>query len=443
MIIVSELGWGNRQFGHRARLALTPAQVDALDEQGYAGVTVWNCLHALWSMTPKCQRSVSRMDAAIRQARKEVDFLAPLPAQASQAVLKTYMRAWKNCWEGRAEAPTFKKKYRVALSVDVPQGRDLHVKRVHRRWGMVNIPKVGRVRFHWTKHLPVGKIASKDNRITGARLVKDALGWNIAFRITTLEPKPQRHTGPEAGIDPGVVVPLALSDGNHQDHGRPHKLPDGTADRDKWLNLDEKTKLHHLERTVAHKKSFHTKGEKSSQALRGAYRQIHTLRAKAKRRHMDWQHKTTTVLAGTYSVLAVEGSRVSQMTRSARGTITEPGKNVAAKAGLNRSLLQEAWYRTYTMLAYKAAQRGGTVVRVHAPNSSKRCHVCGFVTDGNREDQATFACKNATCRWKGNADLNAARNHLHSYRIGHLVEIPAAGRAVVRRAKRVKPAAAR
>lgn len=43
------------------------------------------------------------------------------------------------------------------MSVDIPQGRDLHIARVHRRWGMVNIPKVGRVHSRWTKDLPVGK----------------------------------------------------------------------------------------------------------------------------------------------------------------------------------------------------------------------------------------------------------------------------------------------
>ncbi|MET8183098.1 RNA-guided endonuclease TnpB family protein, partial [Streptomyces sp. NPDC005336] len=46
------------------------------------------------------------------------------------------------------------------------------------------------------------------------------------------------------------------------------------------------------------------------------------------------------------------------------------------------------------------------------------------------------------CGWSGNADWNAARNILHLYRMGHAL-IPAAGRAVVRRARRVKPATAR
>lgn len=156
-----------RQFGHRARLSLSPAEVLKTDGQAHAARTMWNLLHAWWQMMPRERRTLGHADAAIRQAREDIDFLAVLPAQAAQAVLKTYFRAWKNCWEGRADAPNFKGRFRTVMSVDIPQGRDLNITRVHRRWGMVNIPKVGRVRFRWTKDLPVGKRANAENRIPG------------------------------------------------------------------------------------------------------------------------------------------------------------------------------------------------------------------------------------------------------------------------------------
>ncbi|MGP4085188.1 RNA-guided endonuclease InsQ/TnpB family protein [Streptomyces sp. KR55] len=437
-----ELGLEKRQFGHRARLALSPAEIRLIDDQAHAARTMWNCLHAWWTMQPKAKRTLAAADAAIRQARKEIDFLAVLPAQAAQAVLKTYVQAWKNCWEGRAEEPNFKARFRSVMSVDIPQGRDLQITRVHRRWGMVNIPKVGRVRFRWTRDLPVGKKANADNRITGARLVKDALGWHIAFRITTLEAKPEPHQGPEAGIDAGVNIPLALSDDNHQDHGRAARLPDGTSDRDRWLGADEKAKLLRLERQAARLKQHRKPGQRSSNRLRAVYDQIGKLRAKAKRRATDWQHQTTTYLARTYSVLVVEHLDIPNMTKSARGTIEEPGKNVKQKAGLNRSISQEAWGRTVTMLTYKTARYGGTLHKVPAPGTSQRCSACGFTTPGSRESQAVFVCKNPDCGWSGNADHNAARNILHLYRMG-LALVPAAGRAVVRRPRGVKPAAAR
>jgi putative transposase len=431
-----------RQFGHRARLALTPAQVGVIDGQAHAARTTWNLLHDWWTMLPRDKRTLSAADAAIRQARKDIDWLAVLPAQAAQAVLKTYVQAWRNCWEGRAGAPNFKSRLRTVMSVDIPQGRDLNIVRVHRRWGMVSIPKVGRVRFRWTKDLPVGKQASTGNRITGARLVKDALGWHIAFRIQTLHARPEPHKGAEVGIDVGVNLPLALSDGNHFDHGRPARLADGTADRDKWLNPREKARLLRLQRRAAHRRSHRTPGERTSYRLRNTYDQIRLLRATATRRAVDWQHKTTAEISRRYGTVVVEHLTITNMVKSARGTIGEPGKNVVQKAGLNRSISQEAWGRTVTMLKYKLAQRGGALVKVPAPGTSLRCSACGLTTPGSRQNQATFVCKNPTCGFAANADWNAARNILHLYRIG-LTAIPAAGRAVVRRTRGVKPAAVR
>ena len=315
------------------------------------------------------------------------------------------------------------------MSVDVPQGRDLNITRVHRRWGMTNIPKIGRVRFRWTKEVPVGKHANAENRITGARLIKDALGRHIAFRVQILEAEPAPHQRPEVGIDVGVTVPIALSDGETYEHGE-------------WLTEKEKAKLLHLEQRAARREQHRKPGERTSRRQHRTYDRIAGLRAKAKRRALDWQHRTTTAIARTYGTIVVEALTIMNMIKSARGTIEEPGRNVAQKSGLNRSISGEAWGRTVTMLAYKTAQYGGTLHKVPAPGTFRRCSVCGFITPGSRESQAVFVCKNPDCGWSGNADHNAARNVLHLYRTGHAL-IPAAGRAVVRRAKRVKPAAAR
>lgn len=321
-----------RQFGHRARLALDPRQVAVLNAQAHAARTTWNLLHDWWLMLPKAKRTLTAADAVIRQGRKELAWLGVLPAQAAQAVLKSYFQAWKNCWEKREQPPEFKARFRTRMSIDIPQGRDLQVVRVHRRWGMVNIPKLGRVRFRWTRDLPVGKRADKDHRITGARLVKDALGWHIAFRVQTLEAAPAPHPGPEVGIDAGVTVPLALSDGNTAQH-RP------------WLSKKEEARLLHYEQQAARRKAHRKKGERTSRRLHRIYDQIARIRATAKRRRDDWQHQTTTTLADTYGTVVVEALRITNMTRSAKGTAQKPGTKVAQKAGLNRAILGEAWGR--------------------------------------------------------------------------------------------------
>ncbi|WP_442816875.1 RNA-guided endonuclease InsQ/TnpB family protein [Streptomyces sp. NBC_01445] len=419
-----------RQFGHRARLVLAAAQAAVLDAQGHAARATWNLLHDWWLMLPKAKRSLAVADAVIRQGRKDLDWLGVLPAQAAQAVLKTYFQAWKNCWEGRAQAPEFKARFRTRMSLDIPQGRDLHVVRVHRRWGMVNIPKLGRIRFRWTKDLPVGKHVGKDHRITGARLVKDTLGWHIAFRITTLAPASVPHSGPEVGIDAGIAVPLALSDGENIEHAP-------------WLSKGEEERLLHHERRAARRKAYRKKGERASRRLQQTYDQIARIRATAKRRREDWQHKTTTSIAEVYGTVVVEALHITNMTRSAKGTVEAPGSQVAQKAGLNRSILGEAWGRTVQLLAYKVAHRGGILAEVLAPGTSQECHRCHTVTPGSRRNQAEFVCNNSACGWEGNADTNAARTVLHRYRTGHPL-VPAAGRAVVRRAANgVKPATAR
>lgn len=92
-----------------------------MDGQAHAARTMWNLLHDWWTMLPRDKRSLAAADAAIRQARKEIDWLAHLPAQAAQAVLKTYFQAWKDCWEGRAAAPDFKARFRTVMSMDIPQ----------------------------------------------------------------------------------------------------------------------------------------------------------------------------------------------------------------------------------------------------------------------------------------------------------------------------------
>lgn len=417
-----------QQFGHRTRLALSPAQCGKLDAQAHAARAMWNQLHDLWQMTPRCQRSLARLDQTLRQARRDIDWYQVLPAQAAQAVLKTYFQAWRNCWQGRAEEPNFKARHRAAMTVDIPQGRDLNITRVHRRWGMVNIPKLGRVRFRWTRDLPVGKHADGDNRITGARLVKEHLGWHIAFRVQTLEPATAPHPGPAVGIDVGISVALALSDGHHHTH-------------DAWLTATEQAKLLGLEQRAARRKEHRKPGERSSRRLHHTYDRIRGLRARAKRRHQDWQHQTTTAIADRYGTVVVEQLQITNMVKSAKGTIDKPGRNVAQKSGLNRAISQQAWGRTVTMLAYKTARRGGALHKVPAPGTSRRCSACGTTTPDSRESQALFVCKNTGCGWSGNADHNAARNILHLYRTGHAL-VPAAGRAVARRARRVKPTGA-
>ncbi|MFI7632753.1 RNA-guided endonuclease InsQ/TnpB family protein [Nonomuraea sp. NPDC049400] len=405
-----------RSRAHVARLDLDARQSAVLDGQAHNARVLWNLLHEFFTFRQGRFASLAQCDEAIRVARKEIDWLKDLPAQAAQAVLKTYRQAWVNFFNADhpARRPTFKSRLRSRMAVDVPQGRDLNITRINRRWGAVNIPKLGRVRFRWTKDLPGVTKGGPDGKITGARLVKQTGGWHIVFRTQTMQPPTAPHQGPPTAIDRGITVPLALATGEKIRH------------RKDWLTGGEQERLLRLERKAARQKRAAKPGQPTSNRLKRTYGQIARLRAKAKRRAIDWQHQTTAKLTDRFSVIVLEYLKVRNMMAAASGTIEAPGRNVAQKRGLNRAIASQAWGRTAEFLTYKATAKGGKVVFVPAPGTSQECHACHTTIEGSRQTQSRFVCKNTACGWIGNADVNAARTQLYWYN-------SAAGRAVTGR----------
>ena len=111
-------------------------------------------------------------------------------------------------------------------------------------------------------------------------------------------------------------------------------------------------------------------------------------------------------------MIKLEKLQVQNMSRSAKGTVDNPGINVKAKSGLNRSILDQGWGMFATMLKYKLAQRGGELVYVDPAYTSQTCAECGVIDKKSRKDQATFECVH--CGHTDNADVNAARNILQA-----------------------------
>ncbi|WP_329408333.1 transposase [Nocardia vinacea] len=98
------------------------------------------------------------------------------------------------------------------------------------------------------------------------------------------------------------------------------------------------------------------------------------------------------------------------MTASAKGTITEPGRRVAQKAGLNRTILAKGWHQLELALRNAARYTGTQVVKVPAAYTSLRCPRCRSVDPVSRESQAVYRC--TSCGHCENADVNAAKNIL-------------------------------
>ena len=81
------------------------------------------------------------------------------------------------------------------------------------------------------------------------------------------------------------------------------------------------------------------------------------LRARETDRRKDWAERTSTDLARRFDIIRVENLDVMSMTRSARGIADAPGRNVRAKAGLNRGILRSGWGLLVRRLEDKAPGR--------------------------------------------------------------------------------------
>ena len=186
------------------------------------------------------------------------------------------------------------------------------------------------------------------------------------------------------GIDRGVVVSAALSTGELL------RVP--------GLGDTERTRLRRLERKLARAR----RGSKRRTRVKHA---IARLKARETDRRKDWAEKVSTDLARQFDIIRVENLDVKSMTRSARGTADAPGRNVRAKAGLNRAIMRSCWGLLVRRLEDKAP---GRVEKVKPHLTSQRCSACGHVDPESRESQARFVC--TACGFAGHADVNAARN---------------------------------
>jgi putative transposase len=120
----------------------------------------------------------------------------------------------------------------------------------------------------------------------------------------------------------------------------------------------------------------------------------------------DWLHKVSRLIMQRFDRIALESLRLRSMTRSAKGSVDQPGVGVRAKAGLNRALLDAGFGMLATLIREKAEYAGRTVIEVDARYSSQTCAACGHLCKESREGPI-FAC--VRCGHEADADVNAAQ----------------------------------
>ena len=310
----------------------------------------------------------------------EYSFLKDCHSQPLQISVQTLDKAFKDCSDKKQPLKKFlgfKKKFK-ATSFKYPQGFKIENNQVY-------LPKIG-----WFSFRKSRAIQGNPKNIT---ISFKAGHWYISIQTEQTVAKPIHQSKTMIGIDMGIANFAVLSN----------------CEEIEPLNQFRKleTKIARENKTLARRKKSSNSWKKQKLVLQKLHAHIANSRA-------DFLHKESTKISKNHAMIVVEALKIRNMSKSAKGTADNHGKNVKAKSGLNKSILDQGWFEFRRQLEYKQLWSGGDVLAVNPRNTSRTCLSCNHVSKENRTIQAKFEC--VSCGYKANADYVGACNIL---RAGH------------------------
>ena len=240
--------------------------------------------------------------------------------------------------------------------------------------------------------------------IKNVTISKKSSRWYLSFGTEReLEQNPIHPSESAIGIDLGITKLITTSDGKYIKPKNSFKA--------------NQVKLAKLQRQLSKKVLFSQNWKKQNRKIQKLHHHIANIRH-------DYLHKITTSISKNHAMIACEDLKVANMSKSASGSMDNKGRNVKAKSGLNKSILDQGWGMMVDMLEYKQQWQGGLLIKVNPRYTSQTCFECKHIAKENRQTQAKFEC--VKCRYITNADVNAARNILAA---GHAVLSAEGGRS--------------
>ncbi|MBN3773930.1 RNA-guided endonuclease TnpB family protein [Burkholderia sp. Se-20378] len=307
----------------------------------------------------------------------ETPWLKDAPVHPLQHALKDMERAYKNFFAKRAAFPKFKKRGQRD-SFRYPDPKQFKLDQPN---GRIFLPKLGWMRLRLSRPVP--------GELRNVTVSFNAGKWWVSIQSEREVEQPVPHATSVIGIDVGIARFATMSDGTFL-------AP---------LNSFRKheARLRRCQRAMSRKVKFSNNWIKA----RARVQRIHARIGNARR---DYLHKATTTISKNHAMVCIEDLQVRNMSRSAAGSTDAPGKNVQAKSGLNKAILDQGWFEFRRQLEYKLAWNGGWLVAVPPANTSRTCPACGYVSADNRTTQEKFAC--IECSYEENADVVGALNIL-------------------------------
>jgi putative transposase len=311
------------------------------------------------------------------------EWLKETPSQALQHALKDLDKAFKGFFEKRTGFPRFKKKG-SGDSFRYPEPKQIKLDQSNNR---ILLPKLGWLRYRNSRQA-LGQVRNVTVSQSGGK-------WFIAIQTQRELEQPLPMSTTAIGIDVGIARFATLSDGNYAAPLNSFKT--------------HQQRLAHYQRRMSRKQKFSNNWKKAKTKVQ----KLHTAIANARK---DFLHKTSTTISQNHALVCIEDLQVKNMSKSAKGNREQPGKKVAQKSGLNRSILDQGWGEFRRQLEYKAQWNGGILLAVPPHNTSRTCPCCGYVSKENRQTQAKFQC--VDCDYENHADVVGAINILErGYRL--------------------------
>ncbi len=306
----------------------------------------------------------------------ETPWLKDAPVHPLQHALKDLEKAYKNFFARRTAFPRFKKKGQ-GDSFRYPDPKQIKLDQAN---GRIFLPKLGWLRYRNSREA-LGEVRNATVSQSGGK-------WFVSIQ-TQREVEPATPRGGMVGIDMGIARFVTLSDGSFL-------APLNSFKRNE-------SALRSAQRAMSRKTRFSHNWKKAKARIQKIHARIGNTRR-------DYLHKATTTISQNHAIVCIEDLQVRNMSRSAAGTSESPGRNVRAKSGLNKAILDQGWAEFRRQLDYKLAWNGGHLIAVPPRNTSRTCPACGDVSEENRQTQALFCC--AECGFEENADLVGAINVL-------------------------------
>jgi len=321
--------------------------------------------------------SATQLINRLPKLKKRHSWLKEIDSQALQQSIRHLDEAFKHFFRrvksGETPGfPKFKSKKYHKQSFQYPQ-------RVKIKGNKVYLPKIGWIKAKGLRDDLIGKIKTVTISYEAYRY--------YASILLEIEAEPVKLVREPIGIDVGVVHTITDSNGNH------HSIKDYSPKYEKELK-----KLIKLQKALARKQRGSKNYQKAKIKLSRQHKRVSNIR-------YNFLHQVSYKYSENQAI--VEELNIKAMSKSAKGTMKNPGKNVKAKAKLNRLILQNGWGMFFTLLEYKTDYN---LIKVNPKQTSQTCSRCGYVDKKNRVSQSRFVCK--SCGFAINADVNAAKNIL-------------------------------